>query len=153
MNLSVDFTRSPEFHLFKKAIGSPSALEYLFNLGAVCQIRRKVQLELPLNHFGPILGLPEADDPEVARKALLDCRLIEPVEGKVDVYEIRLFKEHNHQLIASWENGSKGGRPKVYGKEPSGTPAAIPRPPSGQDDRSEHQSYTRPAWMGQRDGG
>lgn len=112
MNLPAYFTQQPEFRAFKDQIGSQMALEFLFNLGSRCQVEKKTELYLPLRYVGPALGFGKGDlEPTTVRAALLECGMLVPMEGKEDHYSVKLFTEHNAQLIQCWKNGRLGGRP------------------------------------------
>jgi len=112
MNFPANYTRRPDVLLFKKSIGHPAALEFLFNLGSRCQVERKLELHLPDEYIGYALGLPEDMNSAPVKSALIKYRMIVPVEGKPDVYAIRVFIENNRGLIANWRNGPLGGRPR-----------------------------------------
>ena len=114
MNLPANFTRQPEFQAFKKKIGHPSALEFLFNLGSRCQVEHKTELYLPVEYIGPTMGFPSEEvDPVLVRDALIAYGFIEQEGAKNDLYKIKLFTDHNAMLRACWKNGSKGGKPAV----------------------------------------
>lgn len=119
VNLAANFTHQPEFQAFKKQIGHAAALEFLFNLGSRCQVERKTELFLPVEYIAPTMGFhAEEINPVVVRDALLGHGFLEPAGGKDDTYLVRLFTDHNSQLMACWKNGAKGGKPKeVFNKD------------------------------------
>lgn len=111
MNLRADFTRDLGFLDFKDSVG-PDALEYIFNLGARCQIGKATTLQITDRHFGRALGLADGVDAMEAKDALIRNGMIRPLPEQ-DTYEITVFIENNGGLIANWGNGAKGGRPRV----------------------------------------
>lgn len=112
MNLPPDYTRDLGFLAFKKAIGHPSALEFVFNLCARCQIGRTKELVIPDEHFADALGLPEGVDADAAKRALIKNGLIEEIPGRPSAYFVAVFVKNNANLIACWANGALGGRPQ-----------------------------------------
>jgi len=106
-----NFTRQPEFQAFKALINHPAALEFLFNLSSRCQVEKKVELHLPVEYIAPTLGFAdETLDSSAVRDALIKFGMLVPIEGKKDMFQVKLFTDHNSQLRACWNNGKLGGR-------------------------------------------
>ena len=127
MNFAIGYTRNPAFLAFKKAIGHPSALEFLFNLVERCQSEKTTEQYLPNDYIVAALGAPDDLDPETAKAALIKHRILTAIDGKADTYEVTLFTDQNGGLLANWENGKKGGRKKgAEAASPAPSPAAVP---------------------------
>ena len=112
MIFPLGFTSQYEFVTFKQQIGHDRALEFLLNLGNCCREGKTETLCLPDDYIATPMRLPDTLDPRRVKNALLNCRLITPVEGQPDMFHISFFCDHNANLISKWENGAKGGRPK-----------------------------------------
>ena len=113
MNFNINFTRTPEFFKFKEGIGVPDALEYILNLGQYCQIERKAILHIPDElSWRLILNLPTDTQAVTVRDNLLSSGLVKQESGSAHSFHITFFEESNAPMIASWKNGSQGGRPK-----------------------------------------
>ena len=106
MNFNNNFTRSPNYIRFKRSINRPEALEYLLNLGLICQNERTICLDFPDNS----LGLPDDLDPELVKEQLISCGYMEALDREAGSYLITMFQDNNRSLISKWENGKKGGR-------------------------------------------
>lgn len=112
MLVEPDFLRSAPFVRFKRGINRPEAMEYILFLLQRCQVQKKTELDLSDDlNLELALGLPEEVDASEVRELLVECGFIKKEEDS-DLYSIDLFKETNKPLIAYWNNGSMGGRPK-----------------------------------------
>ncbi len=127
MNFAIVCTRNPAFLAFKKAIGHDSALEFLFKLVERCQSEKTTEHYLPDDYIVAALGAPDDLNPETANVALIKHRILTAIDGTADTYGVTLFTDQNAGLLASWENGRKGGREKgAEAVPPVPSPAAIP---------------------------
>ena len=114
MNFNNNFTRSPNYIRFKRSINRPEALEYLLNLGLICQNERTIYLDFPDNfELAVSLGLPDELDPELVKQQLIKCGFMEELDREAGSYLITLFQDNNRSLISKWENGKKGGRGNI----------------------------------------
>ena len=114
MNFSPDFIRTAPFQKFKRGIGKPEALEYLFNLTQRCQVHRTDRLPLGDDlELQLCMGLPDDVDASETRELMVSCGFIAKfTDIQSDLYRVDIFKDMNSGLISRWENGNKGGRPK-----------------------------------------
>lgn len=100
-----------------KELDDPAAPLYLIRLWSHCQGSKGAKFDnLPAVAVAMIC---EYDgDPEKLNAALINARWLSR-DG--DSIEVLGWEKHNAQLIANWENGRKGGRPrKNSGSEKSG---------------------------------
>lgn len=112
MNFNTNFTRSPSYIRFKRAIARDDALEYLINLGFICQSERSIELVFADSfELGVGIGLPESVDAQLVMDQLINCGFMKPIEGASGRYLITFFEDNNRALISRWENGKQGGRP------------------------------------------
>jgi hypothetical protein len=112
MNFTPNFFRSATFVKFKRGVGKPDALEYLFNLTQTCQLGRTTKLPLADDlELQLSMELPVDLDINQTRDLLVSCGIISQ-STDCELYNVDLFEKMNGQLIACWENGTKGGRPK-----------------------------------------
>lgn len=124
MNFPTEFTYSPEFIGFKRRIGDPCALEYLFRLSALCYSKKGESIYLPVDLVRECLGVAPATAPDLVWQALLDFRFIRLVPSDEDRFDILVFHENNAGIIQSWKNGRKGGRPRYDEGETPARPAS-----------------------------
>ncbi|WP_299466403.1 hypothetical protein [uncultured Gimesia sp.] len=88
--------------------GDEMAPMYVIRILSHCNNRKKTQIE-PMQNPG-LKALCRYDgDAELLESSLLESEWIEKTETG---YDVPKFAEHNAQLVNSWENGKKGGRPK-----------------------------------------
>jgi len=113
MNFKLNFTSTPAFARFKHGLEREDALELLLKLGQHCQIEKKTVLQMPHEFdWRLILGLSSNPEAAKARNSLLASGLVKQASGSADSFQITFFEESNASLVASWKNGSQGGRPK-----------------------------------------
>jgi hypothetical protein len=118
LNFTPDFLRSAPFVKFKRGVGKPEALEYLFFLCQRCQLRRKFELNLGDDlDLQLTLNLPDDVDASRARELLVECGFIKQTDES-GTYLVQLFLDMNAGLLSRWENGSKGGRPRQNAEAP-----------------------------------
>lgn len=87
--------------------GDEMAPMYLMRLWAHCQVRRSDHFDMP--PAGLKAQCRYAGDADLFEKALADGNFIERHGSEVEVLG---WAEQNASLLAAWENGHKGGRPK-----------------------------------------
>jgi hypothetical protein len=113
--------------------GDELAPFYLLRLWGHCQTRRAARFEIP---SAGLKGLCKAScDAETLESALIAGGYLLRDGAYVEVLK---WAEKNASLIAAWENGEKGGRPKkpkanprVSDSKPSGNPAVTQPEPMG----------------------
>lgn len=118
------------------AIGDPMAPIYILRLWAHCQERKSDTFAMPPAGLKAQCKCPAAAD--VFEKALIDAGFLSRDGATITVLG---WAEKNASLIAAWENGSKGGRPKknpaeTHGK-PTGNPAVTHGQPSANPDETD----------------
>ncbi len=112
MNFKPDFIRSAPFVKFKRALDRPEALEYIFLLCQKCQLDRNTELSLGDDLDLEItLGLQKEVEASKVRELLVWSGFIKQIDDS-DIYSIELFTEMNRGLLANWNNGNMGGRPR-----------------------------------------
>lgn len=113
--------------------GDEMAPMYIMRLWAHCQNRKSDTFAIPAAGIKAMCKFP--GDAALLEKALIDAEFI--VRDGVNVTVVG-WAERNASLLAAWENGGKGGRPKkpnenpavTHGK-PSGNPAVTQTEPMG----------------------
>ncbi|MDB6078663.1 MAG: hypothetical protein JWO82_2410 [Akkermansiaceae bacterium] len=137
MIVEPDFLTHWKTQMLVAELGDPAAPLYVIALWAHCQQRRTAQFDqLADNALKAICRYP--GDGAKLRAALEVSGFIDPTETGFNVHG---WDEVNAKLIANWDNGGKGGRPKKSasvpsGKtqpEPTGNPNQTHRNPQGTD--------------------
>jgi hypothetical protein len=118
------------------AIGDPMAAIYILRLWAHCQERKSDTFVIPPAGLKAQCKCPAPAD--VFERALVDAGFLSR-DG--DTITVLGWAEKNASLIAAWENGAKGGRPKknpdeTHGK-PTGNPAVTQREPIANPDETD----------------
>ncbi len=107
------------------ALGDHLAPVYILRLWAHCQERKSDRFNMPTRGLKAQCKFP--GDAELFEAALIEAGFIERNGADILVCG---WAEKNASLIAAWENGSKGGRPKKQAKrnpvETHGLPMANP---------------------------
>lgn len=95
---------------------------YILRLWGHCQMKRKDRFcDMPARGLAALCKYA-GDDPAALEAALIEARFIARDGDDVLVLE---WAEKNASLIAAWENGKLGGRPK----KPTGNPAVTQQEP------------------------
>lgn len=136
MIVDPDFLDHWRVGMVADAIGDPMAPIYILRLWAHCQERKAVRFVMPPAGVKAQCKCPA--DPLVFERALIDAGFLAR-DG--DAIEVLGWAEKNAALIAAWENGAKGGRPKknpagTHGK-PMGSPTATQPEPMGNPDETD----------------
>lgn len=112
------------------AINDQMAAIYILRLWAHCQDRKSDTFVMPTAGLKAQCKCPASA--EVFERALVEAGFLKR-DG--DTITVIGWAEKNASLIAAWENGSKGGRPKknpdgTHGK-PTGNPSVTQHEPTG----------------------
>lgn len=118
MNILPEFLTSMEYKKYKQALGHPAAVELFVNLG--CQIEgitrrnKKDTGHLGIHTPDDLHLMAGADTyPQIEAASLEDSLLSSGLMTKdEDGYRLISWEEQNANLIASRQNGRKGGRKK-----------------------------------------
>jgi len=118
------------------AIGDPMAPIYILRLWAHCQVRKSDRFVMPTAGLKAQCKCPA--DAQVFEQALIDAGYLQR-EGEIVI--VLGWAEANASLLAAWENGAKGGRPKknrdkTHGK-PTGNPAVAHGLPGANPDETD----------------
>lgn len=103
------------------AIGDPMAALYILRLWAHCQERKSDTFVMPPAGLKAQCKCPA--DAATFEAALIEAGFLARDGGSITVLG---WAEKNASLIAAWENGSKGGRPKKNPAETHGKPMGSP---------------------------
>jgi len=113
--------------------GDEMAPLYVMRILAHCNNRKKTQIE-PMRNPGLKALCRYTGDAELLESSLLESGWIEKTENG---YDVPKFAEHNAQLVNSWENGKKGGRPKKNPGKTQKKPSNNPTETHGNQNREE----------------
>ena len=109
--------------------GDESAPLYVIRVWAHCQQRRGDSFAMPAAGLRALCRAPcGADEFEAAMVAAGF------IERNGQFINVPKWSEKNASLIAAWENGNKGGRPK---KEPTGNPRVTDQEPTANPSRTQ----------------
>ena len=103
------------------AIGDPMAALYILRLWAHCQERKSDTFVMPPAGLKAQCKCPA--DAATFEAALIDAGFLSRDGNTIIVLG---WAEKNASLIAAWENGAKGGRPKKNPDETHGKPTGSP---------------------------
>jgi hypothetical protein len=109
--------------------GDESAPLYVIRVWAHCQQRRGDSFAMPAAGLRALCRAPCGADAFEA--AMVDAGFIERNGQFINVPK---WSEKNASLIAAWENGNKGGRPK---KEPKENPRVTDQEPTANPSRTQ----------------
>ncbi len=120
MNFTPEFHTSKLFRNFKKAYGRNDALEVVHELMGKFQREKTDSIQLrdedDFYHLFDPRVVPDTD--KAFNAAIKSGLLVDQGEGN---YRCPRWEIDNAKLIASWENGRKGGRPKKAKTQDSGS--------------------------------
>lgn len=111
------------------AIGDPMAPIYILRLWAHCQVRKSDRFVMPTAGLKAQCKCPA--DAQVFEQALIEAGYLER-DGETVI--VLGWAEANASLLAAWENGAKGGRPKKNPEKTHGKPMGNPSVTHGQPD-------------------
>lgn len=134
------------------AIGDPMAAIYILRLWAHCQDRKSDTFVMPTAGLKAQCKCPAPA--EVFETALVEAGFLSR-DG--DTITVLGWAEKNASLLAAWENGSKGGRPKknpaeTHGK-PTGSPAVAHGQPIANPDETDKRREEKRGTPSLRSGG
>ena len=117
--------------------GDEMAPLYLIRLWGHCQNRKKCDFDnLPPAGLKALCRFQ--GDANAFDAALAECGFISRDGPSVTVCG---WDEHNSSLVAAWENGKRGGRPR----KPSGNQNETQEKPSGNPSKTQHKPSQNPA--------
>lgn len=117
--------------------GDEMAPVYLIRLWGHCQNRKKCDFDsLPPAGLKALCRFQ--GDADAFDTALAECGFISRDGSSVTVCG---WDEHNSSLVAAWENGKRGGRPR----KPSGNPNETQEKPNENPDKTEQKPSQNPA--------
>ncbi len=126
--------------------GDEMAPIYMIRILSHCQNRRTTQLK-PMTNPAMKALCRYAGDADKIVNALIESEFIE--RSGDDGFSVNKFAQHNAQLINSWANGAKGGRPKKKpSKNPTRTlqePTPNPREPEKRREEKRRRKDIRPS--------
>lgn len=129
MILEIDFLDHWKTRLFVDAMGHEHAVNYILRLWFHCQQRKTIEFEGMTPQILKAICRYEGD----AQK-LFDA-ITQPGVGFAERYPngIRVPKwaNLNTKLMANWDNGKTGGRPKITQQEPNDNPPVTQQEPTG----------------------
>lgn len=111
---------------------------YILRLWAHCQERKSDTFVMPPAGLKAQCKCPAPAD--AFEKALIDAGFLVRDGASITVVG---WAEKNASLIAAWENGSKGGRPKKNQNETHGKPTGNPAVTHGQPDANPGETDKR----------
>jgi hypothetical protein len=114
------------------ALGDPMAPMYILRLWAHCQERKSDMFTMPTRGLKAQCKFP--GDADAFEQALREAGFIERQGAAIHVCG---WAEKNASLLAAWENGAKGGRPK---KKPSENPQVT----QGEPSANPNETQTKP---------
>jgi hypothetical protein len=109
------------------ALADPMAPTYILRLWAHCQERKSDTFVMPTRGLKAQCKCP--GDAAVFEAALIEAGFL---ERNGDTITVTGWAEKNASLLAAWENGSKGGRPKKNPDETHGKPTGNPAVTHGE---------------------
>ncbi len=119
------------------AIGDPMAPVYILRLWAHCQGRKSDRFVMPTAGLKAQCRAPV--DAKLFEQALIEAGFIQR-DGETII--VTGWAEKNASLIAAWDNGSKGGRPKKNQEEAKTEPTG--NPPETQTEPGDDPAATQP---------
>ena len=120
------------------AIGDPMAALYILRLWAHCQERKSDTFAMPTAGLKAQCKCPA--DAATFEAALIDAGFLSRDGNTITVIG---WAEKNASLIAAWENGAKGGRPKKNQNETHGKPTGNPTVTHGKPIANPHETDKR----------
>ena len=106
--------------------GDPLAALYVMRLWAHCQNRKADSFDIPT--LGIKALCKYQGDAQALEDALIAAEYLSRDGQRVTVVG---WAEKNASLLAAWENGNKGGRPKKAHQEPTENPRETHGKPAG----------------------
>jgi hypothetical protein len=128
-----DFLDHWRTRMVADALSDEMAPVYIMRLWGHCQIRKSDRFKMPAAGLKAQCRYP--GDAQAFEQALTEAGFIER-DG--DEIVATGWTEKNASLLAAWENGSKGGRPKKETQpKPTGNPAVTQGKPNANPDETQ----------------
>lgn len=105
-----DHWKTVKLGILLGTINLPSHISVLLRLWGYCQVKRTCKLHVTEDELADICRW--FGDSELLVSSLISSKFIEKKDG---YFEVMNWEKHNKKLVQCWENGMKGGRPKVIG--------------------------------------
>jgi hypothetical protein len=147
MLVDVDFLDHWRTRLVVDQLGDEFAPFYILRIWAHCQIRKSVKFD-GMTAAGLRSLCRFSGDADRLERALIEAGFIVRNGAAIEVPK---WAEHNASLIAAWENGAKGGRPRKPPENPSktsGKPTGSTRKPTANPNETDKTKETRGEAMG-----
>ena len=120
MIVQTDFLDHWKTQMLIDLLGDTHAPLYMIRLWGYCQTKKTHRF--PVGSASVLKAICRAPcEPEKFESALISSGFLEKTDG---FWEVHDWNVANYQLIQSWENGKKGGRPSV---KTQGKPKGNPR--------------------------
>lgn len=118
------------------ALQDPMAPMYIMRLWAHCQERKSDTFAMPVRGLKAQCKFP--GDAQAFEDALIDAGFI---ERQGDSIHVCGWADKNAALLAAWENGTKGGRPRKKTQE---KPMGYPDETHGKPSANQTETQTKP---------
>ena len=142
-----DFPEHWKTKMLVDLTGDPSAPLKLIKLWAYCQYQKCCEFNnLTPDKIKAICGF-EGDPAKIYHILKVKCGFLDEIErdGKVFV-KVHDWDVHNSQLISSWENGAKGGRPKNQRKPTDNPPVTHGVTDKRREEKGTREGRERKKW-------
>jgi len=142
MIVETDFLNHWKTQMLIEELGDPASPCYLLRLWAHCQARKQYRFAADKLTPKILKGITRSPvDPQTLWDALLEVGFIDlHDDGTIEAHG---FHDANSQLIANWQNGKKGGRPrkkKATPEKPIQNPSHTHSEPIEGEDEGERKS-------------
>ncbi len=131
MIIDPDFLDHWKTQMLVNMLDDPCAPLYLIRIWSHCQNRKQTQFK-PMPNPGLKALCRYPGDADKLVSALVESGFIEKTDG--DSILVVGWEDKNAQLVAAWENGAKGGRPRKNPTVTQPKPNGKPNPDLGEPD-------------------
>lgn len=136
MIIDPDFLDHWKTQMLVDLLDDPCAPLYLIRIWSHCQNRKQTQFK-PMPNPGLKALCRYPGDADKLVSALVESGFIEKI-GDNSIL-VTGWEHHNAQLVAAWENGSKGGRPRKNPTETQPKPKGKPNSGLGEPDEKRSE--------------
>lgn len=126
MILEPDFLDHWKTQLLRDKLGGDVAVVVLVRLWTHCQQRRAFVFPFTADTLKAICRFPGKGDDLLS--SLVNAGFLDPVDGQAGQFKVHDWDVSNASLIANWQNGKSGGRPRKCktNTKPTDHPVNIP---------------------------